>query len=62
MVLQGADWVLVVLRVLSSRGSLERPGRSKLLGMGGGSMGGVLRRESIPWASVSWVCDIPADA
>ena len=62
MVLRGADGVRVVPRVPFSRGSLERQGRSKLQGMGGESMGGVLQRESTPWEGDSWVGGILADA
>ena len=61
-VLQSADWVLVVLRVLLLCGSLELGGHSKLLGMGGEGRGGVLWRGSIPWAGDCWVGGIPADA
>ena len=60
MVLRGAKGFRVVPRVLFSRGSLERRGRSKLQSMGGGSMGGVLRRGSIPWEGGSWVGEILA--
>ena len=61
MVLRGAEGFWVVPRVLFSRGSLERQGRSKLQGMGGESMGGVLRRGSTPWEGGSWVGEILAD-
>ena len=62
MVLLVADGIRVDPRVPFSRGPLERQGRSRLQGMGGESMGGVLWRESIPWGGDSLVGGILADA